>query len=239
MVIGDLPRTRPPVASFGRSLLWSLAIIPVPALFLAGWLALPVSEGRAHSEAAAVPESLAVAAASSPRTGLPAPKPEPVQTDTAPSAAPAAEKGSENTIAVSSVEPMPSASQSAPAPMSLFAPPVLPVEAPPTTTAAASAPETVKPASKPAYASKPPSSDVTGAVADPSQTRASSGNRAEPGLVDLNNGSFEQLNSLRGAGPIGRAIIRGRPYASVEELVTKRVLRRSVYEQVKDQVTVE
>jgi hypothetical protein len=32
--------------------------------------------------------------------------------------------------------------------------------------------------------------------------------------------------------------MRGRPYASAEDLVTKRILRRSVYERIKDQVTV-
>lgn len=57
-------------------------------------------------------------------------------------------------------------------------------------------------------------------------------------LVDLNTGSFEQLNALKGAGPLGRAIIRGRPYASVEDLVKRKVVRRSVYEKIKDQVTV-
>ncbi|WP_230534237.1 ComEA family DNA-binding protein [Microvirga roseola] len=58
------------------------------------------------------------------------------------------------------------------------------------------------------------------------------------GLVDLNTGSFEELNTLEDGGPIGRAIINARPYASVEELVTKKVLRRTVYEAIKDQVTV-
>lgn len=57
-------------------------------------------------------------------------------------------------------------------------------------------------------------------------------------LVDLNTASFEQLNTLRNAGPLGRAIIKGRPYASVEDLVKRKVMRRSVYEKVKDQVTV-
>ena len=57
-------------------------------------------------------------------------------------------------------------------------------------------------------------------------------------LVDLNTASLEILNSLPGAGPIGRAVINGRPYASAEELVTKKVLRRSTYEKIKDRVAV-
>jgi hypothetical protein len=58
------------------------------------------------------------------------------------------------------------------------------------------------------------------------------------GLVDLNTGSFEQLNSLKGGGRIGRAIIQARPYGSVEDLMRKKVLTRSTYEKIKGQVTV-
>lgn len=60
----------------------------------------------------------------------------------------------------------------------------------------------------------------------------------ESDLVDLNTASFEQLNRLRSAGSLGRAIIKGRPYASVDDLVKRKVVRRSVYERIKDQVTV-
>ena len=58
------------------------------------------------------------------------------------------------------------------------------------------------------------------------------------GPVNLNTATLEQLNAIDGAGPVARAIMRGRPYASAEDLVTKRILRRSVYERIKDQVTV-
>ncbi|EIM27865.1 ComEA family DNA-binding protein [Microvirga lotononidis] len=57
-------------------------------------------------------------------------------------------------------------------------------------------------------------------------------------LVDLNKSSIEDLNKLKGAGSLGRAIIRGRPYKSVEDLVNKRVVRRGTYERIKDQITV-
>jgi DNA uptake protein ComE-like DNA-binding protein len=56
-------------------------------------------------------------------------------------------------------------------------------------------------------------------------------------LVDLNSASLQQLNNL-GAGRIGRAIIRGRPYLSKEDLVRKRVLNRTDFGRIKDQVTV-
>ena len=50
---------------------------------------------------------------------------------------------------------------------------------------------------------------------------------------------MEELNRLKGAGSLGRAIVRGRPYRSVDDLVNKRVLRRTAFERIKDQVTVQ
>ncbi|MDF2598062.1 MAG: uptake protein [Methylobacterium brachiatum] len=57
-------------------------------------------------------------------------------------------------------------------------------------------------------------------------------------LLDLNTASAADLNKLRGGGAIGRAIIAKRPYASVDQLLSKRVLSRAVYDKIKDQVTV-
>lgn len=55
-------------------------------------------------------------------------------------------------------------------------------------------------------------------------------------LINLNTASVEELNKLRGGGMIGRAIIRGRPYTSVEDLLAKRVLSRAAYQRISDQV---
>ncbi|SDA10704.1 Helix-hairpin-helix motif-containing protein [Methylobacterium sp. UNC378MF] len=57
-------------------------------------------------------------------------------------------------------------------------------------------------------------------------------------VLDLNTASVADLNRLRGGGSIGRAIVAKRPYTSVEQLLSKRVLSRPVYEKIKDQVTV-
>jgi hypothetical protein len=76
----------------------------------------------------------------------------------------------------------------------------------------------------------------TGTLSDDADPAEDPGQTSE--VVDLNTGRLEDLNELRGGGTIGSAIVKGRPYASVEDLVTKKVLRRSVYEQIKDQVTV-
>jgi DNA uptake protein ComE-like DNA-binding protein len=54
-------------------------------------------------------------------------------------------------------------------------------------------------------------------------------------LVDINTASVEELNRL--GGRFGRAIVTGRPYASVDDLVSKRVLTRSTFTQIKDQIT--
>lgn len=82
--------------------------------------------------------------------------------------------------------------------------------------------------------------DITGAVT-PHASLADPKPAAAPeaaSLVDLNTASFAQLNSLKGAGALGRAIIKGRPYASVDDLMRKKVLRRTAFEKIKHQVTV-
>jgi DNA uptake protein ComE-like DNA-binding protein len=56
--------------------------------------------------------------------------------------------------------------------------------------------------------------------------------------VDLNAASVQELNSLRGAGLIGKAIMRGRPYRSVDDLLKKRIVNRSLFARIKDQVKV-
>ena len=57
-------------------------------------------------------------------------------------------------------------------------------------------------------------------------------------ILDLNTASAADLNKLRGGGAIGRAITAKRPYTAVEQLLSKRVLSRAVYDRIKDQVTV-
>jgi DNA uptake protein ComE-like DNA-binding protein len=83
--------------------------------------------------------------------------------------------------------------------------------------------------------------NMTGTVtqqASLAETRVPAGDSAAT-LIDLNKGSVEELNKLKGAGSLGRAIVRGRPYKSVEDLVKKRVMRRTAFERIKDQVTVQ
>ncbi len=99
-----------------------------------------------------------------------------------------------------------------------------------------------------AAAETPPGGSLSRAPVPPPPPEESSGGQeiaaaeaADPravDLVDLNTGSLSALNALKGGGAIGRAVIQHRPYASTDQLLSKRVLSRAVYQRIKDQVTV-
>jgi competence protein ComEA len=56
-------------------------------------------------------------------------------------------------------------------------------------------------------------------------------------LVDINSASADQLDQLKGIGAArADAIIKGRPYKSKDELVRKKILSRSIYNAIKDQI---
>lgn len=59
------------------------------------------------------------------------------------------------------------------------------------------------------------------------------------GLININSGSQTQLESLPGIGPVtAQKIIAGRPYSSVEEVLSKKIVGNKVFGQIKDKVTV-
>ncbi len=59
------------------------------------------------------------------------------------------------------------------------------------------------------------------------------------GIVNLNKATTDELMSLDGIGTArAQAIIKNRPYAKVEDLLTKKVVTKSVFEKIKDQITV-
>ena len=123
--------------------------------------------------------------------------------------------------------PMPApAPKPAPAPMPTPAP--QPTAEAPAVPQTAPEPRTVAPELD---ASQPAGRAEVDAAADTAGPRALA-------LVDLNTASVADLNGLRGGGSIGRAIIQRRPYASVDQLLSKRVLSRATYDKIKDQVTV-
>jgi DNA uptake protein ComE-like DNA-binding protein len=70
---------------------------------------------------------------------------------------------------------------------------------------------------------------------DDTRTDGSASQGSDAKLVDINTASVEELNRL--GGRFGRAIVAGRPYSSIDELVSRRVLTRSTFSQIKDQIT--
>lgn len=127
------------------------------------------------------------------------------------------------------IEPRPVPTPSAPTPSS---PPPAPVAtpAPPPAPSPQPAPPVfdAPPRAEPDPA---PPQDAASAAADSAGPRALS-------VVDLNTASLAELNRLQGGGSIGKAIVRGRPYSSVDQLLSKRVLSKSTYQRIKDQVAV-
>lgn len=57
--------------------------------------------------------------------------------------------------------------------------------------------------------------------------------------ININSASSTELDTLWGVGPAtAEKIISSRPYGSVEELLTKKVVKSNVYETIKDKVSV-
>jgi len=55
--------------------------------------------------------------------------------------------------------------------------------------------------------------------------------------IDINNAPEAQLDALPGIGPVrSKAIVAGRPYADIGDLVTKKVLTQGVLDGIKDRI---
>lgn len=64
------------------------------------------------------------------------------------------------------------------------------------------------------------------------------GNQGSGGLVDINTASQLELESLPGIGPATASkIVSLRPYSSLDELLSKKAITKSVYGKIKDLVT--
>ena len=118
--------------------------------------------------------------------------------------------------------------------------PLEPTRPPPELRVAPAAPSSVPaPAQMPTEALAFPSDAISAPRGEAEVARAeeTAGPRAVA-LVDLNTASVAELNRMQGGGSIGRAIVAKRPYASVDQLLSKRVLSRAVYDRIREQVTV-
>jgi len=61
--------------------------------------------------------------------------------------------------------------------------------------------------------------------------------QAVPAQIDINRAKAEELMTLKGIGDArAKAIIKGRPYARKDELVQKKIIPQSVYDEIKDKI---
>jgi len=59
------------------------------------------------------------------------------------------------------------------------------------------------------------------------------------GMVNINTASLSELDSLPGIGQVyGQSIIEHRPYSSIDELVSRGAIKQSVFDKIKDKITV-
>src|SRR4030042_7100731 len=73
----------------------------------------------------------------------------------------------------------------------------------------------------------------------PFQGEAAKEEEEENKKINLNKASLSQLDSLWGIGQKrAEEIIKNRPYQSIEELLTKKIIPQNVYEEIKDEICV-
>jgi competence protein ComEA len=79
------------------------------------------------------------------------------------------------------------------------------------------------------------SAKTTGGDQSVSSTFSSDSNT----LININTSSLGELDSLPGIGPVyGQSIIEHRPYSTLEELVSGGAIKQSLYDKIKDRVTI-
>jgi DNA uptake protein ComE-like DNA-binding protein len=63
--------------------------------------------------------------------------------------------------------------------------------------------------------------------------------KAVTGPLDLNSASLDQLKALPGVGEqYAKKIVDGRPFKKVDELMSKKIVPQSVYDQIKGLVAI-
>jgi len=61
--------------------------------------------------------------------------------------------------------------------------------------------------------------------------------QAKTELIDINRATAEELMTLKGIGEArAAAIIKGRPYARKDDLVRKKIMPQSIYDDIKDKI---
>ncbi|MFH0864255.1 MAG: ComEA family DNA-binding protein [Candidatus Gottesmanbacteria bacterium] len=66
----------------------------------------------------------------------------------------------------------------------------------------------------------------------------SSEQKATNELISINSASLSELDTLSGVGPVtAQKIIDGRPYQTIEELVSRKIVGQSVFEKIKEKIS--
>ena len=73
---------------------------------------------------------------------------------------------------------------------------------------------------------------------DPPKARAKpAATQPKTDRIDINRASADELMTLKGIGEArSKAIIKNRPYARKDELVQKKIIPQSVYDEISDQI---
>ncbi len=59
----------------------------------------------------------------------------------------------------------------------------------------------------------------------------------ETDKININTAAFSELDTLPGIGPVtAQKIITNRPYSSIEDLLTKKILSKSVFDKIKEKI---
>lgn len=73
---------------------------------------------------------------------------------------------------------------------------------------------------------------------NPKASGSATDQTAEIGKVNVNSASFDELDTLPGIGPVtAKKIVSLRPYASVDDLLAKKAVTKSVFSKIKGLVT--
>ncbi len=68
---------------------------------------------------------------------------------------------------------------------------------------------------------------------------AGSSSQSNSATININTASESDLDTLAGVGPVtAKKIISGRPYQNISDLITKHLVGQSVYDKIKDTITV-
>jgi len=83
----------------------------------------------------------------------------------------------------------------------------------------------------------PPTAATPRPAPAPAPAAAATAPAASGKRVNINTAAEPELDTLPGIGPVrGAAIVAGRPYADLSDLVTKKILTQGVFDGVKDRI---